>query len=170
MREMDRLGLILDVTHLCDETFWDALDIYEGPVRASHHNCRALVDDPRQLSDEQIQALAQRDAVIGLALDTWMVVPGWIRGTSTPESTGATLEKAAEHLDHICQLLGTARHVGIGTDLDGGFGNEQSPVEVDSIADVPQILDILRSKGYSEPEVEGIAHRNFIDLLRKVLP
>ena len=99
-----------------------------------------------------------------------MVVPGWIRGTSTPESTGATLEKAVEHLDHICQLLGTARHVGIGTDLDGGFGNEQSPVEVDSIADVPQILDILRSKGYSEPEVEGIAHRNFIDLLRKVLP
>ena len=101
LREMDRLGLILDVTHLCEETFWNALDIYEGPVWASHHNCRARVDDPRQLSDEQIQALAQRGAVIGLALDAWMVVPGWIRGTSTPESTGATLEEAAHHIDHM---------------------------------------------------------------------
>ncbi len=170
LREMDRLGLILDVTHLCEETFWNALEIYEGPVWASHHNCRALVDDPRQLSDEQIHALAQRGAVIGLALDAWMVVPGWIRGTSTPESTGATLEEAVHHIDHVCQLLGTAQHVGIGTDLDGGFGTEQCPMGLDSIADVPRILDILRSRGYSEVEVEGVAHRNFIDLLRKVLP
>ena len=170
LRKMDRLGLILDVTHLCEETFWNVLDIYEGPVWASHHNCRARVDDPRQLSDEQIHALAQRGAVIGLALDAWMVVPGWIRGRSTPESTGATLEEAAHHIDHICQLLGTAQHVGIGTDLDGGFGTEQCPMGVDSIADIPRILDILRSRGYSEVEVEGVAHRNFIDLLRKVLP
>ena len=101
VREMDRLGLILDVTHLCDETFHDALDIFKGPVWASHHNCRSLVDDPRQLADEQIRRLAERGGVIGVALDAWMMVPDWVRGRSTPESAGVTLELLVDHIDHI---------------------------------------------------------------------
>lgn len=166
LREMDRLGMILDVTHLCDQSFWDALELYQGPVWASHHNCRALVNDPRQISDEQILAVAERGSVIGVALDAWMIVPGWIRGKSTPGQAGVTLERVADHVDHICQLTGTAEHVGIGTDLDGGFGTEQCPLDVDSIADIARLSAILEARGYSERDVRGICHQNFIDFIR----
>ncbi|MFT4550898.1 MAG: membrane dipeptidase [Verrucomicrobiales bacterium] len=166
VREMDRLGLILDLTHLCDETFWNALDCYSGSVWASHHNCRALVDDPRQLSDEQIRAIAERGGVIGLAFDAWMIVPGWVRGETTPQSIGVTLEDAVNHIDHICQLLGNVEHVGLGTDLDGGFGNEQCPLDLDSIGELPKILDCLRGRGYSQADVSAVAHGNFVQLLR----
>ncbi len=125
LTEMQRLGIILDATHLCDESFWEALEHFDGPVWASHNNCRALVDDTRQFTDEQLKALIDRGAVIGAALDAWMMVPGWVRGKTTPESAGVTLEHMVDHIDHVCQLAGNARHSGIGTDLDGGFGREQ---------------------------------------------
>ncbi|MCO8124036.1 membrane dipeptidase [Stieleria sp. TO1_6] len=166
IRQMDQLGIILDVTHLCEETFWDALDCFQGTVWASHHNCRALVDDPRQLSDQQIQALAERDAVIGIAFDIWMGVPNWMRGqTSHDNRPGADLAALANHVDHVCQLLGTTQHVGIGTDLDGGYGTEQTPADLDTIADLNQFIAILRRRGYSDDDLQGISHGNFIRLL-----
>lgn len=168
LREMDQLQLILDVTHLCEQTFWQALDVYQGPIWASHHNCRALVDDPRQLSDAQIKALAQRGAVIGVAFDVWMVVPNWIRGvTRHPDIAGADLDAVADHVDHMCQLLGTSEHCGIGTDLDGGYGTEQTPSDLDTIADLRKFLDRLRRRGYGEQDLSGICHRNFISLLQR---
>ena len=170
LREMDRLGLILDATHLCDKTFWDAIEIYEGPVWASHHNCRTLVDDPRQLSDKQIKALADRGSVIGIAFDAWMIVPDWKRGITTPTSAGVTLASLADHIDHLCQLLGNVDHVGIGTDLDGGFGTEQCPQDLDSIADLVKLEPILRERGYSDSDIKQITHRNFIEFAQKALP
>jgi len=165
--EMDQLGMILDVTHLAEQTFWDALDFYQGPVWASHHNCRALVDDPRQLSDRQILALAERNAVIGVALDVWMVVPDWKRGISDPTKTpNANLHGLANHVDHMCQLLGTNAHTGIGTDLDGGFGTEQTPADLDTIADLNRFQTILQDRGYDEPALSAICHGNFLSLLR----
>ena len=169
LREMDQLGLILDLTHLSEPAFWDALDCYAGPVWASHHNCRALVNDPRQLADDQIRAVAERGGVIGLALDAWMIVPGWVKGTTTPRQAGVSLKDAVNHIDHICQLLGNAQHTGIGTDLDGGFGTEQSPMDLDSIADVSRVIDILRERGYSEPEITRIAHGNFLEFVGEAL-
>lgn len=168
--EMDRLGLILDVTHLCDETFYDALDVFSGPVWASHHNCRSLVDDPRQLADQQIRTLAERGGVIGVALDAWMLVPNWERGTSTSKSEGVTLELLANHIDHICHLLGNDNHVGIGSDLDGGFGAEQTPSEVNTIADLVKIETVLKSRGYSDESVEKISYGNFLEFSRGALP
>ena len=169
LAEMDRLGIILDVTHLCERNFWEALDVFSGPVWASHHNCRALVDDPRQLSDEQIKALAQRDAVIGVAFDVWMVAPGWERGvTRHPMLPGADLDQLANHVDHMCHLLGTVNHTGIGTDLDGGFGTEQTPSDLDTIADLRRFVEILRRRGYSESDLDRICHRNFVDFLIRV--
>jgi len=165
LREMDRLGMILDATHLCDDSFWEALEIYRGPVWASHNNCRALVDDGRQFSDDQIKALIQRGAVIGGALDAWMMVPGWIRGKTTPQESGVKLYHVVDHMDHICQLAGNARHVGIGTDLDGGYGLEQSPGDLDTIADLTRIPDILRSRGYSQEDIDGIMYGNWIRFL-----
>lgn len=165
--EMDRLGFILDATHLCDDAFWDALRIYQGPVWASHQNCRALVPDGRQWSDEQIRTLIERGGVLGAALDAWMLVPGWERGKTTPQSAGVGLRHVADHLDHICQLAGNAQHVGIGSDLDGAFGTEQTPQDLDSIADLTRLLDLLRARGYSEADLTAIAHGNFLRFLRQ---
>ncbi|HJT34832.1 MAG TPA: membrane dipeptidase [Pirellulales bacterium] len=166
LAEMDRLGIILDATHLCDEVFWQALDCFHGPVWASHSNCRALVPDQRQFDDRQITALIERGAVIGAALDAWMMVPGWIRGKTTPDEAGVKLAHMLDHIDHVCQLAGNARHAAVGTDLDGGYGREQSPADLDTIADLQRLPDMLRGRGYSEADVALIMHGNWIRFLR----
>jgi membrane dipeptidase len=167
LKEMERLGMILDITHLSDDCFREALDRYHGPVWASHHNARALVPHQRQLSDEMIRALIQRDAVIGIALDAWMLVPGWVRGVSTPESTGVNLERVVDHIDHVCQLAGDCLHVGIGSDLDGAFGTEQTPRDLQSVADLARIPGLLLQRGYSELDAANIAHGNFVRFLQR---
>ena len=145
------------------------MKLYSGPVWASPHNARALVPHQRQLSDEMFRALVERGAVVGLALDAWMIVPGWERGKTTPQSANLRLEKLVEHLDHFCQLAGNARHVGLGSDLDGAFGNEQTPLDVDSIADLQNIPDLLRARGYSAADISGILHGNFLRFLGTAL-
>ena len=170
LAEMERLGIILDATHLCDESFRDALDRFRGRVWASHSNCRTLVPNGRQFTDDQIRELIARDAVIGAAFDAWMLAPGWVRGTSTPQSAGVTLQSVADHIDRVCQLAGNARHSMIGSDLDGGFGREQSPSDVSSIADLATLPGILSSRGYSAADVELIAHGNAVRFLRAALP
>ncbi len=167
IREMDRLGMILDVTHLNDDCFWEALEIFEGTVWASHSNCRSLVPDVRQFSDEQLKALIERGAVIGAVFDTWMMISGWIKGQTTPEETGVSISHIVNHIDHICQLAGSAKHCGIGSDLDGGYGKEQSPVDLDTIADLQKLTGLLRGRGYSEEDITGIFHGNFLRLLRE---
>jgi membrane dipeptidase len=167
LRAMDRLHVILDATHLCDDAFWEALELFHGPVWASHNNCRALVDHNRQFSDDMIKALVERGAVIGAALDAWMMVPGWIRGQSTPEAMHCNLEKMIDHIDHICQIAGNTLHVGIGTDLDGAFGKEQCPYDLDTIADLQNIPALLTKRGYSQEDVENIMHANWLRFLRK---
>ena len=163
---MDRLGIILDVTHLCDESFRDALDHFKGPVWASHSNCRALVAHHRQFSDDQIRELIQRDAVIGAAFDAWMLAPGWVRGESTPQTAGVTLKTVIDHMDHVCQIAGDALHVGIGSDLDGAFGREQSPADVQTIADLSSLPALLQERGYDDQDIRNIAHGNFVRFLR----
>jgi membrane dipeptidase len=167
LRKMDELGIILDATHLCDLAFWDALDHFQGPVWASHNNCRALVDHNRQFSDEMIKALIARGAVIGGVFDAWMLSPGWIRGESTPKERNVTLATLLDHLDHICQLAGNANHIGIGSDLDGAFGKEQCPADLESIADLQKIPDLLRARGYSDEDVQKVMHGNWLRFLKK---
>jgi len=167
LKEMERVGMILDVTHLSDQCFDEALDVYGGPVLASHHNCRALVPDQRQLTDDQIKRLVGRGAVIGAAMDDWMLVPGWVRGTTTPQETGVSLATVVDHIDRVCQLAGDARHAAIGTDLDGGFGREQSPTDLDTIADLQRLPDLLRRRGYDEAAVAGVLHGNWLRFFRE---
>ncbi len=167
LREMDALGMILDVTHLSDESFWEALEVFRGPVWASHSNSRVLVPDQRQFSDEQLRALIDRGAVIGAAFDAWMLVPGWKRRVSHPSNTDVRLEHVVAHIDHLCQLSGNARHAGLGTDLDGGFGREQCPSDIDTIADLQKLPGLLSQKGFSPADIEQIMHRNFTDFLRR---
>jgi membrane dipeptidase len=167
LMEMRRLGMILDVTHLCDESFWEAVYFFDGPIWASHSNCRALVPHNRQLSDEQIKLLVERGAVIGVALDGWMLVPGWVRRQTTPESASLKLERIIDHIDHVCQLAGNARHSGIGSDLDGGFGREQSPADLGTIADLARLPELLGSRGFCDEDVRQLMHGNFVRFLKK---
>lgn len=165
LKQMQRLNIILDATHLCDESFWEALENFNGHVWASHNNCRALVPHNRQFSDEQIKVLIERGAVIGGAFDAWMLKPGWIRGKSTPKSEGVFISTVIDHIDHVCQLAGNSLHSGIGTDLDGGYGTEQCPSDLDTIADLQKIPAILKERGYSENDIENIMYKNWVRFL-----
>jgi len=168
LREIERLGLILDATHLNDESFWETMDLFHGPVWASHNNCRVLVPHSRQFEDHQIIELIKRDSVIGMALDAWMMVPNWVRGVSTPQSMGVTLEQMITNVDHICQLAGNSKHAAIGSDLDGAFGKEQGPQDVDTIADLQKLPAMLKIRGYKDPDIENIMYGNWIRFLKKV--
>ena len=165
LKEMERLNIILDATHLCDESFWEALGNFNGHVWASHNNCRSLVPHNRQFSDEQIKVLIERGAVIGGAFDAWMLKPNWIRGKSQPKDEDVFLSTVVDHIDHVCQLAGNSLHSGLGTDLDGAFGTEQCPVDLDTIADLQKIPEILRQRGYSENDIENIMYKNWVRFL-----
>jgi membrane dipeptidase len=167
LKKMDRLHMILDITHLTDKGFDQALEIYKGPVWASHHNCRSLVKNQRQLTDDQIKRLIERDAVIGGVMDAWMLTDGWIRGISLPKATGTDLNRLIDHYDHICQIAGNANHIAIGSDLDGAFGTEQSPWDMDTIADLKKLPDLLAARGYKPGDIEGILYGNWLRFLKK---
>ncbi|MBX2894588.1 MAG: membrane dipeptidase [Cyclobacteriaceae bacterium] len=168
LKEMERLNIILDATHLCDDSFWEAMDNFNGAIWASHNNCRVLVNHNRQFSDEQLKELIMRGAVIGGVLDAWMLVPNWVRGKSTPQNMNCTLEKLIDNYDHICQLAGNSLHIGIGSDLDGAFGKEQCPTDIETIADLQKISTLLSQRGYKKQDIENVMHGNWLRFLRKV--
>ena len=121
------------------------------------------------LADQDLQvALIEREAVIGSVFDVWMLVPGWVRGESTPQEAGVRIVDVVNHIDHICQLAGNSRHCGIGSDLDGGFGREQTPIDLQSIADVQSLVSLLADRGYSPEDIEGIMHGNWIRRLGEI--
>ena len=163
LTEMERLGVILDLTHCSDQAFWQALEHYHGLTLASHNNCRALVPHQRQFSDAQLRAIFERDGVIGTAFDAWMLQPGWITGESSNEEV--TLNTVVDHIDYICQLAGDSRHAAIGTDLDGGYGREQSPSDLDTIADLQKLTGLLADRGYNDYDIAAIMHGNWLRFL-----
>jgi membrane dipeptidase len=165
---MDEVGMIQDMSHLTDQSFHEALDRFRGPVFASHSNCRALVPGDRQLSDEMIGRIIERDGVIGAVMDAWMLQPDWERGVTTNEQ--CTLANVVDQIDHVCQLAGNADHAAIGTDLDGGYGTEQTPNDLDTIADVQKLPDLLRGRGYAAGDIAKIMHDNWLRFLRGALP
>ena len=166
LRTMEQLNMILDMTHLNDQAFWHALDIYKGAIWASHNNCRKFVNHNRQFSDEMITELIRRKAVIGLALDAWMMVPNWIRGESDPVKRDVTLDIMVSNIDQICQLAGNSLHAGIGSDLDGGYGTEQCPHDLDTIADLQKLPGLLKKRGYTGEDIQNIMYLNFIRFLQ----
>ncbi len=161
--------ILVDVTHLTDQGLWEVLEAYDGPVVASHHNCRSLVPGQRQLTDDMIKALVQRDAVIGTSFDLWMLDPKFTRG-SGPSGRKVGLAAVADQIERVCQLAGSSRHAAIGSDLDGGYGVEQSPLGLDTIADVPQVAAILAERGFGADDLENVFQRNWMRALGSVLP
>ena len=166
--EFARLGLILDLVHTADIAFAEALDLFDGAVFVSHGNCRALVEHDRQISDEQITAVVDRGGVIGVVMDEWMLVPGYVRGDSNRPR--ASFESVVAHIDHICSIAGNTNHVAIGSDLDGGFGTEQTPVGLETIADLHEIAEVLIQQGFSNLEVNQVFSGNWLRFFRESLP
>lgn len=166
LQAIEKQGLILDASHMADGTFWATMDIYSGPLIATHNCCRTLVPHDRQFTDEQIIAIAQRGGVIGVAFDDWMLSPNFDK--NHPDNSHVTLATVCDHIDHICQKTGSVSHAAIGTDLDGGYGREQSPSDLDTIADLQNIPPILTSRGYSADDINSIMHGNWIGLLLRV--
>ena len=162
------LGLILDLVHTADLAFAEALDLFEGAVFISHGNCRALVEHDRQISDEQIAAVVGRGGVIGVVMDEWMLVPGYVRDDSQRQR--ASFGSVVEHIDHICSIAGDTDHVAIGSDLDGGFGTEQTPVGLETIADLHQIAEVMIQQGYSDSQVSQVFSGNWLRFFREYLP
>ena len=166
--EFETLGILLDLVHTADAAFDQALEAYAGPVFVSHGNCRALVEHDRQISDSQIHRVAERGGVIGVVMDEWMLVRGYERGV--PERTRAQLDDVVNHIDHICDLLGDASGVGIGSDLDGGFGTEQTPLGLETIRDLQGIGEILLRRGYGESDIEAVMGGNWARFFSESLP
>lgn len=167
LKEMDRLGVILDLVHTADTAVQQALDNYRGPVFVSHGNCRALVPGDRQMTDEQIKTIAARGGVVGVVLDAWMLKPTWRSDSTTGD---VSLETLANHIDHIAQISGSVDHVAIGSDLDGGFGTEQTPGDLDTIADLQNVAPILQKRGYTEADINAIYHGNWMRFFLSALP
>ncbi len=167
LQRMEALGIPLDLTHLSDPSFWNAVEWFGGRVLASHQNARKFANWQRQFTDEMIRVVIERDGVLGMALDAVMLQPDFIRGKTKPT---ITLGRVVENIDHICQLAGNARHVGIGSDLDGAYGTEQTPVDLDTIADLQKLPGLLEKRGYSAVDIAGIMSGNWLRFFSETLP
>jgi membrane dipeptidase len=162
---MDEFNLIHDASHLAEESFWQLLDISGGPMIASHSNCREIVPTDRQLSDAMIRAIAARGGVIGINFfDKFLL---------GPEEYGkrrATLADVAAHARHVCDVTGSAAHVAIGTDMDGGLGRDEIPRELDTSADLPRLADALAAAGFDDRDVTAILGGNWLRFFARTLP
>lgn len=178
LREMEALGVILDLTHTADEAFWQALELFSGPVLASHQNCRALVPAERQFSDAQLKAILARGGVIGASMDTWMLyaegnldwggeIPS--RRSRFPREA-VTLEHLADHIDHVCQLAGNSQHAAIGGDTDGQGGKDGAPYEIDTVADYQKVAEVLEGRGYAPEDIANVMYCNWQRFYEQWLP
>ncbi len=161
---MAGLGMILDLTHMSEVGTFQALDAYPGAIVATHANARAIVPRERQLNDRQIRLIGERDGIVGAVLANFFLKADYERG----HKESVPVAQLVAHIDHVCQVIGDARHAGIGSDLDGGFGMRDIPDPMDSIADLPLIAAGLREKGYTDEDTAGIMGGNWVNLLRRV--
>lgn len=153
VQEMERLGMVVDVSHLADPGFWHVAETCAGPFMASHSNARAVCDHPRNLTDEQIRALAKAGGTMGLNF-----APAFV----SPER--ATLAKLIDHLDHIVGLVGPD-HVGLGSDFDG-IGS--TPEGLEDATRFPRITEELVRRGYSDQDIHKFLGANHLRVLEAV--
>jgi membrane dipeptidase len=156
VKELDRFGIIHDASHLAEESFWQLMKLTSGPVIASHSNCRAIVPGDRHLTDDMLREIARRGGVIGINFFDKFLLPPAEYGTRR-----ATLVDVARHMRHICDLTGSSDYVGIGTDMDGGLGREQIPVEIETSADLGKLAGALTHAGFADAQVAGVMGENW---------
>ena len=167
---MAEIGFTLDVSHMDELAARQALDLYPGAIIASHANAAAIVpnyEGNRLLPDDVIRGLIERDGIIGMVPYCRFLDAGWKKGEARAPITLTTL---AAHVDHICQMAGNARHVGVGSDFDGGFGLASVPADVDTIADLQKLGPILAAKGYNDADAAAVLGGNWLRHLKAHLP
>ena len=177
LRNMEKLGMILDVSHTSDQSVREELDLFNGPLLASHQNCRAIVPGERQQPDEILNAVIERGGVIGASMDTWMLYKGgvnWSGDIPDPwhvfPRESVTLDDYVDHIDHVNQLAGNSEHSAIGGDTDGQGGKPEAPFEIDTVVDYQKIADVLTNRGYKDTDIENIMYRNWQRFFEKWLP
>ncbi len=154
VEELDQLGVLIDVSHLSDAGFWDLMDVAKGPVMASHSNSRVICDHPRNMSDEMIEALADRGGVMGMNF-----APAFVNPTSP------TVETLIDHIDHIVDLVGP-NHVGLGSDFDG---IPSTPIGLEDVTKIQNITAELVKRNYLEEDIRKILGGNHLRLIKKVV-
>ncbi|MCU0706887.1 MAG: dipeptidase [Pirellula sp.] len=164
----EELGVTIDMTHLSDVAFWQVAKHFKGRIHASHQNARAICNWQRQFSDDQIRWVIERDGVLGVSMDVIMLEDGFVRGRSLPK---ATLDRAVDQMDHIRSLSGgSVRHIGLGTDLDGGYGYEQTPADLNRYRDLQKLIGLMQRRGYNQSEIEAVFHGNWLRFFSEILP
>lgn len=163
---MRDFNAVLDLSHLAEEAYLEALELYDGVIIASHSNPRRFRDIDRNLSDPMIQRLAERDGVMGIVPYNRFLSEKWSSGD--PKRT-VSIQVIADAIDHVCQVTGSAAHVGLGSDFDGGFGAASIPDEIDTVADLITIADVLRARRYDEADIEAVMYGNMLRKLRECL-
>lgn len=170
LEAMADLGFVLDVSHMDEWALMQALDTYPGCVVSTHANVQSLLKDEdsnRHLSERAIRGLLERNAVLGVTPLNPFLLAGWARGGRRGQ---VSLQHLVDHIDHICQVAGDARHAGLGSDFDGGYGLQSVPLEIDTIADLQKLAPLLGERGYSDDDITAILGGNWLDLLRDTLP
>jgi membrane dipeptidase len=163
--EMASFNMLLDLSHIAEQAFYQAVEAYEGPIIASHSSPRHFVDGDRFLSDDMIRKVVERQGVIGVSLYNAHLVNGWRRGNARP-----SLARVAEVVDYMVQLTGSTAGVALGTDMDGGFGLDSVPQEIDTAADVGLVGQFLIDRGYSGEDIQAILMKNWLRVLELSLP
>lgn len=169
LETMATYGMVLDLSHMAPEAVIEAIDRYEGPLFASHSNPLSFRPDrpDRNLSDDTIRGIAERDGVVGILPYNLFLVRGWAMGD---RKDAATMDTVIAAIDHVCQITGNAQHVGIGSDFDGGFGGESAPVGFETTTDLLTIGPKLAARGYAPDDITAILSGNFLRVLRAGLP
>jgi membrane dipeptidase len=164
---MAELGVGLDLSHMAEEAALEALDRFEGVLMASHSNPREILPSDRHLSDALIQGLAEREGVMGIVLFNGFLQRGWRTGDHKER---VTLDDVVQAIDYVCQRVGDAAHVALGSDFDGGFGSESAPAGIDTVADLLKVATALEEHGFEAQHVAAIMGGNWIRLLHRLLP
>jgi membrane dipeptidase len=171
LKAMAAFNFILDLSHMDEQAAAEALDLYEGPIVATHVNCLALLPDfptNRHFSDTILDGIIARGGIVGNVPVNTFLKSGWKRGGSRREEV--PLDRFVAHIDHVCQLAGDSRHSGIGSDFDGGFGLQSVPPEIDTIADLHKVVPLLVARGYTDSDADNILGLNWLRLLEENLP
>lgn len=158
---------ILDVSHMSERAFKQAIEMYEGAVIASHANPRYFHDSLQCLSDDMIRQLAERDGVMGIMLYNRYLRKDW---HPTDGKRNVTITHVVDVIDYVCQITGSVAHVGIGSDIDGGYAYRSLPEEIDTSSDMWSLKDVLLARGFSDDDVQAILGGNMLRKLRQTLP
>jgi membrane dipeptidase len=167
LKEMGHLGLTLDLTHISEEAALEALETYAGGVVATHAHSQRSVPSPRLLSDRVIEGIVARGGVVGVLPLNWALDASW---QPSHGKRAVKLAAVVDAIDLVCQIAGDARHVGLGTDFDGGQGSEATPEELDTVADLPKLASALAARGFAHADIAAVMGRNWLEFLRRQLP